>query len=396
MTHSFKTLDLLPADPILGLSVLFQKDPRAQKVNLGIGAYKSEDGKVTLFESVYQAERMLWEEKRSKGYAPIDGDQTYQQEVLKLIFGQKVDLKTHYAAQTVGCTAALRVSGQLLKTLGYETIFIPEQTWQNHFLIYQSSGLKTEKYPYYDTQTCTLKIDELIKTLENAPENSAVLLQVSCHNPVGRDPTQEQWKKIAEVIENKNLFVVLDSAYQGFGQGLEEDMYPVKLFEEKLERFFLCYSFSKNFGLYGERTGALIAFDSSGQYLEQVASHIRRSIRSFYSSPAIHGARIVKAILQSEDLKSIWESELYDMQKRLKFLRKEFVSILKSHQITRDYNYIIEDQGLFSLMGLSEQQVDELKDQFGIYMVRNGRINIAGLSSKNMDYVASSIKAVLK
>lgn len=394
--NPYDTLKEQPADPILGLSVLFQQDSRPNKINLGIGAYKTEDGKVALFQSVHEAERFLWEEKRSKSYAPIDGDYVFQEEVLKLIYGPKLNKKRHLCAQTVGCTAALRVSGELLREMGYERIYIPEQTWQNHFLLYSLAGLKTERYPYYDTEHNQIKMKEMLKVLETAPKNSAVIFQVSCHNPVGRDPNFDQWQQIVEVVKKNNLFPVLDSAYQGFGGGLEEDIYPLFLFEENVDAYFLCYSFSKNFGLYGERVGALLAYDSSEKLIERIRGNIKHFIRSFYSSPSIHGARIVKAILQSEDLKHLWQQELYEMQQRLKVLRKDFVSSLKKTSITKNYEYIEKDQGLFSLMGLSEHQVLALREKHGIYIVKNGRMNIAGLSSKNMDTVSNAIDDILK
>ncbi len=385
-----------PTDPILGLSVLFQQDPREDKINLGIGAYKSENGKVALFQSVHEAERMIWEEKRSKGYAPIDGNRIYQEEVLKLIYGKKLNLKTHLCAQTVGCTAALRISGELLREMGFKRIYLPEQTWQNHFLLYKTAGLQTEKYPYYDTEQSQIKLKELLATLEEAPEKSAVLFQVSCHNPVGRDPSFDQWQQIIDIVRKKKLFPVLDCAYQGFGQGLEEDIYPVFLFQEQIPQYFFCYSFSKNLGLYGERIGALIAFDQSENQLEKVRGNIKHYIRSFYSSPGIHGARIVKTILQSEDLNSLWQQELYEMQVRLKALRKEFILSLKKCGIEKNYDYLQQDQGLFSLMGLNENQVLALREKHGIYIIENGRLNIAGLSTQNMDTVSQAIYDILK
>ncbi len=383
-----------PVDPILGLSVLFNEDTNPNKLNLGIGAYKSEDGQVVLFKSVHEAERLIWEEKRSKVYLPIDGDSTFRDEVLKLIYGE-YDPKTHYCAHTAGCTAALKISGNILSEMGIKTIFLPDLTWQNHYLLYSLTGLKTEKYPYYDTENKCLRLNEILKTLQNAPENSAVLLQVGCHNPVGRDPSEEEWEQITDLIKEKNLFPILDSAYQGFGDGFEEDAAPIRLFSSKFQQYFLCYSFSKNFGLYGERVGAFIAVDQTGKSTLKVRDNAKHYIRSCYSSPGIHGSRIVKTILQSKDLKETWADELYEMQKRLKTLRRNFVDKLKEKGL-EEYAYIEKDRGLFSLMGLSKEQVIQLREEYAIYIVENSRLNIAALSSTNMDYVAESIKQILQ
>lgn len=387
-------LEEKPRDPILGLSAIYLADKNPNKLNLGVGAYKTEEGQVALFQSVHEAERFLLDEKRNKGYAPIDGDKGFRDEVLSLIFGE-FDSNTHYCAHTTGCTAALRVSGEVLREMGLTTIYLPDLTWPNHSLLYKSAGLKTELYTYYDTEKNELKLPEIFETLKNAPKNSAVLFQVSCHNPVGRDPTKEEWGQIMDLIKEKELFLILDSAYQGFGSGLQEDIFPVLLANKKLEQFFLCYSFAKNFGLYGERTGAFIAVDHTQKSLVKLTSNAKHYIRGCYSCPPIHGARIVKTILETNELREIWENELNEMRLRLKTLRSLFVQALKEADIKRNYSYIEEDMGLFSLMGLSKEQVVKLRENQGIYIVENGRLNIAALTTKNMAYVAQGIKQVL-
>lgn len=390
----YSHLEEKPRDPILGLSVLFAEDKRNQKVNLGVGAYKTEDGKVALFKSVHEAEKILWDEKRSKSYPPIDGDKTFRANVLQLILGEK-DPEGFYSAQTVGCTGALRTSAEIFIAMGIKTIYLPDFTWQNHYLLYSLAGLKTEKYPYFDVEAGEINVQRIVEVLRSAPENSAVLFQVSCHNPVGRDPTQDEWHQIVNVIQEKNLFPILDSAYQGFGDGIVEDMFAVELFRQKFDQFFLCYSFAKNFGLYGERLGAFIAFDRHQKSLELLSGNVKHFIRGMYSVPAIHGARIFNTIMQSDELKNLWIDEINSMRDRLKEIRKKFVHILEQAGLERNYNYILQDKGLFSLMGLSENQVVKLRDDYGIYMVKNGRINIAALSDANMGYVAESIHKVL-
>ncbi|MCH9634076.1 MAG: Aspartate aminotransferase [Chlamydiae bacterium] len=378
----------------MGLTVLFHEDTRPNKVNLGIGAYKSEDGEVVLFQSVHEAERYLWEEKRSKSYLPIDGDIVFKEEILKLIYGQ-YDPKTHFCAHTAGCTAALKVSGNILTSMGIQTIYLPDLTWQNHYLLYSMSGLKTETYPYFDLEKKTLRLTEILEVLKNAPENSAVLMQVGCHNPVGRDPNEEEWEAITNLIAEKNLFPILDCAYQGFGDGFTEDAYPIRLYSSKFSQYFLCYSFSKNFGLYGERVGAFFGIDKTGQFIDKLRDNTKHFIRGAYSSPGIHGSRIIKTILQSSELKASWEEELSEMQKRLRSLRCHFVEKLKASGISRNYDYIQKDKGLFSLMGLSKEQVIKLRENFGVYIVENSRINIAALSMANLDYVVDAIKQIL-
>lgn len=394
--NPFASLDKKPTDPILGLNVLYKMDPRTDKINLGIGAYKDESEKVALFQSVHEAERLLLDEKRSKSYSPIDGDSTFQEIVLKLIYSDDYTSKTHLCAQTIGCTAALHVSGQLLKAMGIKKVHIPELTWQNHYLIHRSLGFETPSYPYYDPLKNELKWDEIKQYILKASEGEAIVLQVSCHNPVGRDPTEQQWRELAELIKTKKLFPVLDCAYQGFGKGLKEDLFPIHLFNEVLPHYFLCYSFSKNFGLYGERLGAFVAFDRFGQSIEILRSQVKHWIRACYSSPAIHGSRIVTMILQDEGLKNLWQEELLGMQKRLVDLRAAFVHHLNQAGIQKSYEYILDDRGLFSMMGLTREQVVALRENEGIYLVENGRINIAGLSIDQMGKVSESIKKVIE
>lgn len=383
-----------PTDPILGLSALFVTDASPHKLNLTIGAYKTEQGQVALLQSVHEAERIILDEKRNKAYPPIDGTKSFRDNVIKLLFKDS-DPATFYSAHTTGCTAALRVSGELLREMGITTIFLPDQTWQNHYLVYGQAGLKTESYSYYDNGENRIKLTEMLETLNRAPINSALLFQVSCHNPIGRDPTREQWKQLIDKAKERNVFLVLDCSYHGFGEGLEEDLYPVRLAQSSNTPFFLAYSFGKNFGLYGERVGAFIAYDPTKKRIERIESNVKHVIRGSYSCPPIHGARIVDAILGTKELRDLWELELFEMRKRLRLLRRHFIEALKEAGIQKNYHYIEQDCGLFSLMGLSKEQVVKLREKRSIYILENGRINIAALSSKNMNIVAEGIKDVL-
>ncbi len=383
-----------PRDPILGLSAMFVTDESPHKLNLTIGAYKTEQGQVALLQSVHEAERFILAEKRNKAYPPIDGTKNFRDAVIKLLFRDS-DPETFYCAHTTGCTAAVRVSGDLLREMGISTIFLPDLTWPNHYLIYSQAGLKTESYSYYDIDKNQIKFSEILGTLNQAPKNSAALFQVSCHNPTGRDLTKEQWQQLLNKLKERDIFLVLDCSYHGFGESLEEDLYPIHLARSSLSQFFLCYSFGKNFGLYGERVGALIAYDQTKKTLETLASNVKHIIRGSYSCPPIHGARIVDTILETKELRDLWEHELFEMRKRLKLLRTQFIEALKLAGIQKDYSYIEKDLGLFSLMGLSKEQVQQLREKKSIYLLENGRINIAALSSKNMKIVAEGIRDVL-
>ena len=387
----FQNFQEVKPDPILGLAAKFKKDPNPDKINLTIGVYKSEESQISLFKSVHEAESLLCKEKLNKGYPPIDGNPEFKKELLKLV-APGSDPKYFYVAHTVGSTSALRLSGELMKQMGIENIFFSDYTWPNHPHVFQAAGLKTSTFPYFNLENHSLNIDGICKAIENIPEKSAVLFQMSCHNPTGIDPSSEEWKKIIQIIKNKGILPVIDCAYQGFGQGIEEDVLPFKLLREQVDQAIVCYSCAKNFGLYGERVGALIAFDKSTQSLEYLGQNARVTIRGNYSTPPIHGARIVTTILQSKELYQTWKDELNQMRTRVKELRQQFLKSLQSQDLPYDFNYLIKDQGLFSMLNLSKEVVAKLREEFGIYILENGRVNIASLSSKNIEIVTGAIK----
>lgn len=384
----------VPSDPILGIAAKHRKDPNPDKINLSIGVYKSEEGEIAVLDAVHKAEKILWEQKNNKGYPPIDGDPGFKEEVLKLLTPQE-NHDYFYVAHTVGATSAVRLTGELMRTMGIKNVYYSDQTWPNHPHIYSAAGLNPVSFPYYDSNTHKLKINEICQSLQNAPSNSAVLFQMCCHNPTGRDPSIDEWKQIIQIIKEKGLFPILDCAYQGFGQGMEEDVMPFKLMMESVDQMFVCYSCAKNFGLYGERVGAFIAFDKSKKNLTFLDQNARKIIRCNYSTPPLHGARIVKTILKSNELSQLWRSELKEMRIRIKNLRQLFLKSLEEKKLGQDYKFIIKDEGLFSLLYLPVEKIIKLREESSIYLLENGRVNIAGLSQKNMEFVTTSIQKIL-
>ncbi len=389
--HAFQEV---PPDPILGLAATYKKDPNPNKINLAIGEYRTEEGSISLLKCVYEAEKLLLQEKQNKGYPPIDGEASFKEELLRLVAPFQ-PAKSFYVAHTVGSTSALRLAGDLLKQMGFQKILMSEPTWPNHPHLFRSSHLEIGTFSYYDSDKNELRMDKICSSLEAASPHTAVLLQLCCHNPTGRDPNLEQWAKIITIIKKKKLFPVIDCAYQGFGQGFNEDILPLQLILEELDEAFLCYSCAKNLGLYGERVGAFIAFDKSQKNIENLGANARVTIRGNYSTPPIHGARIVKTILQSSELRQIWMDELTEMRHRIKELRQLFLKNIEKRNLPQNFKYLIEDQGLFSLLNIAKEDVLKLRAGSGVYLLDNGRINIAGLSQKNMEYVCSSIQQVL-
>lgn len=390
----FQSLQEVKADPILGIAAKHRQDPRENKVNLSIGVYKTEESQVAILKCVHEAEKILWEEKNNKGYPPVDGEAGFREEIIKLLSPD--DSEYFYTAHTVGATSALRLSGEIMKIMGIENLYYSDLTWPNHPHLYKEAGLNPVPFKYYDSHTHQLQIDEIYHTLETIPPKSAVLFQMTCHNPTGRDPSEKEWRRIIQIIKDKNLFPVLDCAYQGFGEGIEEDILPLNLLKEAVDQLIVCYSCAKNFGLYGERVGAFIAYDKSKKNLDRIAQNIKKIARSDYSTPPIHGARIVKTILQSTELKQLWVHELNEMRGRVKSLRQLFLKSLQAKNLPCNYEFILQDKGLFSLLEFSLEQIIYLRDEFAIYLLENGRINIAGLCKKNIDFVADAFKKVLE
>lgn len=394
----FDSVEMASPDPIFSLNTAFSADSRSTKVNLGVGAYKSAELKPVVLSSVKKAEAELVASGDYKEYLPIDGDKEYLHYLTELLFGASSEAVISgrvYGAQTLGGTGALRLGADFLYEELGNRVYLSNPTWANHKPLFARAGYQIEMYPYYDRVKHCLDFEKLCSFLETLEEKSIVLLHGCCHNPTGMDLSFDQWKQVSAIMKGKKLFPFFDLAYQGFGKGLEEDVQAVRFFADEGHEMFLAYSCSKNFGLYCERVGALFALASSKKVAEKMGSKIKILIRQNYSNPPAHGARVVKQILSSPVLRGEWSSELSRMRERIFEMRKAFASGLLACGGSNDFSFMRHQQGMFSFSGLEKDHVDRLISEYGIYMPSSGRINVAGLSSNNLDYVVDAILAVL-
>ncbi len=395
----WKGVDAAPADSILGLTEAFKKETNPNKVNLGVGVYKDDAGNTPVLACVKRAENILLEKETSKSYLPISGDPVYAECVQKLLFGKESEVIASKRAATIhapGGTGALRVGAQLLHHfLPTARVWVSTPTWANHIGIFTDSGFKTESYPYYNRDTKGLDIEALFQCLEKVEKGDIVLLHACCHNPSGVDLDKDQWCRVANIAKEKGWTPFLDFAYQGFGSGVDEDRLAVELMAEAGIDFFTASSFSKNFGLYNERTGALTVVSPSAEETAVALSHLKKTIRVLYSNPPAHGGLTVATILTDEELQALWLRELKDMRQRIIDMRHALVEGLMQRGIATDFSYIKEQRGMFSFSGLDDATVAWLRSAKGIYVVGGGRINLAGLTSKNIGYVCDSIAEAL-
>ncbi len=394
----FDTLALLPEDPIMGLPQLFQADSRPQKVNLGIGAYQDAEGKPYILNTVTEAEKLRLQQVNSKEYLPIEGNADFIQETLKLILGEtlsRLPAKSYRGFQALGGTGALYLGGKLLAQNGYQTLYLSKPTWPNHFQIFTRAGLTVKEYRYYDEKTHAIDFSGLCDDLTTMPAGSIILLQACCHNPTGLDLSLAQWQEVAKLLKKQRVFPFFDLAYQGFGEGIEEDVKALRYFVDQGHELLIANSFSKNFGLYGERVGLLAVITQQVMAAEKVMTQVKQIIRASYSNPPRFGASLVATILQSLSLRESWDQELKNMSSRVNEMRKAFTFGLEAKGLHRDFQFLLKQKGLFSFSGLNLQQVEQLRKEKGIYMIKDGRINVAGLNLKNMDYVIASIISVL-
>lgn len=394
----FNDIPLLPDDPILGLPIAFAADPRPNKINLGIGAYKTAEGHPLVLASVRKAESLLLQKHLNKEYLPIEGDSEFLRCSLQLLLGKDCSLwQTHsyFAAQTVGGASALRVGGEFLTKLISKTVFISQPSWSNHKQIFERAGLIVGSYPYFDVNTYLLDFSGMCEAIKNMPPGSIILLHGCCHNPTGIDPTFEQWKELSDLIKKQQVIPFFDIAYQGFGHGLDLDAQAIRHFVNEGHEMLIAYSFSKNFGLYGERVGLLAIICSSVEKVPTIASQIKSLIRGNYSNPPLHGARIVSTVLKSHELTLEWKKELNNMGERVKEMRKALIAALLVKGQDRNFAYMNQQTGLFSFTGLNPEQVQFLRKEKAIYMPNNGRINIAGLNTQNVAYVAEALSSVM-
>ncbi|MBW0454293.1 MAG: aspartate/tyrosine/aromatic aminotransferase [Candidatus Kinetoplastibacterium crithidii] len=399
MNDLFKPVQLAPRDPILGLNEQFNSDNRPEKVNLGVGVYYDENGKIPLMQAVYKAELSYMEKAMPKGYLPIDGIANYNKAAAKLLLGSNSTVLSEnrsITVQTLGGTGALKIGADFLKELlPNSKVLISNPSWENHKALFERAGFEVNNYPYYDPITHGLDFENMLEKLKNTEQKSIIVLHACCHNPTGIDPTKEQWKQIAEIIKDRNLIPFLDIAYQGFSNGLEEDAQIVRMFTEMGLLCFISSSFSKSFSLYGERIGALTVTTNEKDESIRVLSQIKRIIRTTYSNPPTHGAMIVSSVLNSNELFKVWEEELSIMRQRIKIMRQTLVDKISEHGVAQDFSFVLNQKGMFSYSGLNKEQVETLKDKFAVYAVSSGRICVAALNSRNVDTVAYSIAQVI-
>lgn len=395
-----ETVQAAPADAILGLNAAFREDPRANKTNLSVGVYQDEHGKTPTLECVRIAEQRLAEAASIKSYLPIPGAPEYGEVVRSLAFGadhEVVQSKRAATAHTPGGTGALRVAGDFLKAnFPQLTLWLSDPTWPNHPNIFKASGLPLKSYSYFDKATNSLDFDAMLAAIEKIPAGDAILLHGCCHNPTGIDPNLEQWSQIADAVYGRGLLPILDFAYQGFADGIEQDAAGLRAFARQGADLLVCSSFSKNFGLYRERVGALSIVCPQADQVAAIQSQMNRVIRCNYSNPPAHGAAIVNTVLRDDTLRSTWEDEVTTMRSRINGMRQRLVDALAAKGVPGDYSFITQQRGMFSFSGLTKDQVDTLREEHAIYIVGSGRINVAGLTPANIDYVAEAISTVVE
>jgi aspartate aminotransferase len=398
MPSLFHDLQPAPPDSILGLMEAFLKDPRPEKINLSVGVYQDARGKTPTLACVREAERRLLAADNPKSYLPITGLAEYGAGVQELLFGEEHEIVIAgraSTAQTPGGTAALRAAADTIARLHpTATMWVSQPTWANHPSVFTAAGLKVETYPYFDAANNGLALEAMLAAMDQMPPGSVVLLHGGCHNPTGVDPTPDEWRKIAAVVRARNLLPFIDFAYQGFAEGIREDARGISILCAPGQEAIVCSSFSKNFGLYSERVGALTLVAEDRAAAEAAMSHAKICIRVNYSNPPAHGGRIVATILSDPELRAGWEEEVAGMRSRIHGMRRLFVETMQQCGSTRDWSFIERQHGMFSFSGLNPVQVDRLRSEFGIYIVGNGRINVAGMTEENITPLCRAIAAV--
>ncbi|XHH29743.1 amino acid aminotransferase [Xanthomonas euroxanthea] len=394
----FANVEQVPGDPILGLTEAYNADSRPNKVNLGVGIYYDENGRIPLLRAVHKIEQQLALDAKPRGYLPIDGLAAYDKATQELLFGAESALLASgrvATSQTVGGSGALRVGADLLKKLlPTATIAISNPSWENHRAVFGAAGFEVVDYTYFDAASHGLNFDGMLADLAKLEPGTVVLLHACCHNPTGADLTKEQWKQVAGLLKERKLFPFVDIAYQGFDKGIEADAYAVRLLAaEGIDSYVVASSYSKSFSLYGERVGALSVVSASAAEAKAVQSQVKRIIRTIYSSPSTHGAALVAGVLTSPELRDVWEQELTEMRERIHALRAGLVAKLATLGAP-EFDFIQRQAGMFSYSGLTRTQVDRLREEFAIYAVGTGRICVAALSQRNLDYVAQAVATV--
>ena len=396
----FETLETAPSDPIIGITEAFQQDPHPNKINLGVGVYKDAQGDTPVFAAVKRAEERLLKEENTKDYSPIEGPSEFAAAVQHLLFGAVHEVvvgKRAVTTQTPGGTGALRVAADFVhKLFPRARLWLSEPTWANHPRVFEAAGFEVRTYPYFDASTNGLELENMLSALREIPPGDVVLLHGCCHNPTGADPSPEQWERIAAVVGERGIVPLVDFAYQGMGDGLREDAAGLLQLCRTGAELFVASSFSKNFGLYNERVGALTLIAPTASAAARALSHLKICIRTNYSNPPAHGGAVVTMVLQDGELHRQWEDELKAMCARINCMRRLFVETLENKGVERDFSFIKRQRGMFSFSGLSPEQVEALRTQYSIYLIGSGRINVAGMTPENMEYLCSAIAAVLR
>ena len=394
----FSAVEMAPRDPILGLNEQFNADPNPAKVNLGVGVYFDDKGKLPLLECVQAAEKMMMEAPKARGYLPIDGIAAYDKAVQGLVFGADsaaVKAGRIATAQAVGGTGGLKIGADLLKRFNADaTVLISDPSWENHRALFEGAGFPVEQYPYYDAAQRGIDFDGMLTALDKAAAGTIVVLHACCHNPTGYDITVDQWTEVIATVKSRGLVPFLDMAYQGFGEGIAEDGAVVGMFMTAGLDFLVATSFSKSFSLYGERVGALSIVCESQDEAARVLSQLKRVIRTNYSNPPTHGAQVVALVLTTPALRVLWEGELAGMRVRIKEMRVALRVKLEAAGLKQDFSFITRQKGMFSYSGLNKPQMERLRSQFGIYGVDSGRICVAALNTQNIDATVAAIAEV--
>ena len=394
----FEALSPAPPDSILGLTEAYKKDPNPNKINLGVGVYKDADGKTPILETVKTAEERLLGSEQSKSYLPIDGGPAYQHATQKLLLGERSPILRGGLAvttQTPGGTGALRVAADFIaKTSPKATVWVSDPTWPNHPGVFGSAGLKVNSYAYFDPKMNALKFNEMAASIAHMSPGDVIVIHGCCHNPTGVDLSAKQWDIVAQLITDLNILPLIDFAYQGFANGIDADTDGWQRVLHPGKEVIIASSYSKNFGLYNERVGAMTLIASSPQIAEAAQSHIKTVVRTNYSNPPSHGGAIVSTILNDEDLRTKWEAEVTAMRNRINTMRNLFVETANEKGIEKDFSFISRQRGMFSFSGLNPAQVQMLRKKYAIYIVDSGRINVAGMTENNIPYLCDAIASV--
>jgi len=395
----FQHVEAYPGDPILSLNEAFGKDPRPNKINLSIGIYFDDAGKIPMLPSVRAAEHKVVTDAGARPYLPMEGAANFRTAVQELLFGKEsaaVKAGRVVTMQMVGSSGGLKIGGDFIKRyFPASTMLVSDPTWDNHRAVFEGCGITVKTYPYYDAATGGLRFDAMLEALKSAEKHSVVLLHACCHNPTGVDLTKAQWQALVPVLKERELIAFLDLAYQGYGDGIEEDAYAIRLLADEGLSFLVANSFSKSMSLYGERCGALSVVCPDAAQAVNVLGQMKATIRRNYSNPPMHGGQLVARVLSDPELRPMWEAEVVAMRDRIQAMRRKLHDVLSAKLPGRDFSYFLTQRGMFSYTGLSAEQCDRLKEEFGVYLVRSGRMCVAGLNTGNVEATANAMAAVL-